>query len=134
MSQAICRQRTDICWALSDLSLDIIEQLCHLCSPRLSILVGDELQFTQVMGIAVDMVTCLKGAIGGPVVMDGPTAELRQDAHGVHGFLSSLLMCGVQGQQCGTCTVKPVKFTGYTQTTLIKVGNFGQKKLSFDLG
>ena len=40
----------------------------------------------------------------------------------------------IQGQQRGTCTVKPVEFAGHTQSTLIKVTDLGQEELSFDLG
>ena len=67
-----------------DGGFDVHEERAHVGRPRLVILVGDELQLAQVVGIAQRMGTGRIVKVRPPVIMEGPSVQFRQNTDRVH--------------------------------------------------
>jgi len=88
---------------------DFQEQLFHVLRPGLLILVDDELQFSQVVGIAQSMFAVAVCEVRTPMVMDSSTLKLRQDADGLQRLPTPLGMNGQVGQQWCAAHMHPLQ-------------------------
>jgi hypothetical protein len=112
--------------------LDVLEQLSHFLCPGLLVLVGDELQFTEMMCVAERMLTLLKVQVGFSMVVNGIALELGQDLSRLHANLSPLAIYMVMGEMVCAGHVQPVQLAWHPQTALIKLGDISPHDFLLD--
>jgi hypothetical protein len=81
----------------------------------------DEVEFSEMVGVAQTMGSVIVLEVRFPGVVDGCAVELRQDANVIHRCRAAFLVKLVVRQRGCTGAVYPVQFAHHTETCLVKM-------------
>ncbi len=88
--------------------LDVQQMVDHGLGPRLVLLLPQEDQFAQEMGVAEGVAAVVR-QVGVPEIVNGAAPEAGQDAGGVHGLAPASCVREIPGEPAGRDGVQPVQ-------------------------
>jgi len=104
--------------------------LDHLFGPGLLVLVHNELEFAQMVGVAKGVLAVIEAEVGLPMIVHRSPLKGGQDTHSSHTFLPTFGMDTVVGEQLSAGDVQPIQLAFNPKAALVKVNHGRGNELS----